>query len=124
MTQNLQAYDAMKVSELAAPSADAGFYAVLRDSISSGMNRVLGAEGTQAILYHLDLPSFDNPRRFHERLTEIFGHGTASLERVIIQQLHLTTGVSPALAKSDDFLGQVELARRSFDAKAGRGAPR
>ncbi len=119
MAQNFQPLGVLRVERLEAPYADA-FYGVLRDSIADGMNMVLGAEGTQAILYHLDLPGFDDPRRFHERLTEIFGFGTASLERVIIQQLHRATGVSSALARGGDFLEQVELAKRSFHAKEGR----
>src|SRR5579863_1902757 len=100
MTQNFQTFGLMKVSGLEAPAEEEGFHAVLRDSISDGMNKVLGAEGTQAILYHLNLPSFDNPKAFHERLTEIFGFGTSSLERVIIQQLQRSTGVSPAMTRS------------------------
>ena len=119
MAQNLQPFGA-RSRGLEGPSADASFYAVLRDSISRGMNKVLGAEGTRAILYHLNLPSFDNPRRFHERLTEIFGFGTPSLERVIIQQLHQSMGVIPAPAENDDFVNQVELARRRFDETQGR----
>jgi len=119
MAQELQPLG-VKVPGLEGPAADARFYAVLRDSISDGMNKVLGAEGTRAILYHLDLPSFDNPKKFHERLTEIFGFGTASLERVIIQQLHQSMGVVPTLAKNDDFVNQVELAKRRFDETIGR----
>ena len=114
MAQNLQPFG-VKVPGLEGPSADASFYAVLRDSISRGMNKVLGTEGTRAIFYHLNLPSFDNPRRFHERLTEIFGFGTPSLERVIIQQLHQSMGVIPAPAENDDFVNQVELAKLRFD---------
>ena len=123
MAQNLQPLG-VKVPGLEGPSADASFYAVFRDSISGGMNKVLGAEGTRAILYHLNLPSLDNPKRFHERLTEIFGFGTPSLERVIIQQLHRSMGVIPALAENDDFVNQVELARRRFDETEGRGGRR
>ena len=119
MAQNLQPLG-VKVPGLEGPSADASFYAVLRESISGGMNKVLGAEGTRAILYHLNLPSFDNPKRFHERLTEIFGFGTASLERVIIQQLHQSMGVIPAMAENEDFVNQVELAKRRFDETEGR----
>jgi len=119
MAQELQPLG-VKVPGLEGPSADARFYAVLRDSISDGMNKVLGAEGTRAILYHLNLPSLDNPKRFHERLTEIFGFGTPSLERVILQQLHRSMGVVPALAESDDFVNQVELAKRRFDETEGR----
>jgi hypothetical protein len=123
MALDFQPLGVMKVPELA-PSADARFYAVLRDSISDGMKRVLGAEGTRAILYHLDLPSFDDPKKFHERLTEIFGFGTAALENVILQQLHQSMGVIPALAKDDDFVNQVELAKRRFDETARRDARR
>ena len=124
MTQDFQAFGVVKVPELEAPSADAGFYAVLRDSISEGMNRVLGVEGTRAILYHLNLPSFDNPKRFHEKLTEIFGFGTSSLERVILQQLRQAVGVSAAPAQNDNFVYQVELAKKSFHARARRDAGR
>ncbi|MDA4116589.1 MAG: DUF3227 domain-containing protein [Thaumarchaeota archaeon] len=119
MAQNFQPLGVLRVERLEAPFADA-FHQVLRDSIADGMNRILGAEGTQAILYHLDLPSFDDPKKFHDRLTEIFGFGTASLERVIIQQLHRATGVSSALARDGDFVGQVALAQQSFHAKEGR----
>ncbi|MDA4132131.1 MAG: hypothetical protein OK454_03275, partial [Thaumarchaeota archaeon] len=61
--------------------------------------------------------SFDDPKVFHERLTQIFGFGTASLERVIIQQLHRATGVSSALARDGDFIEQVELAKQSFHSR-------
>jgi len=120
MAPNFQPLGVMTAPELEGPSADARFYAVLRDSISEGMKRVLGAEGTRATLYHLDLPSFDNPKEFHQRLKEIFGFGTASLERVILQQLHQSMGVIPALVKDDDFVNQVELAKRRFDQTEGR----
>ncbi len=119
MSRNFLALGVAKVPEPGAPSTEA-FYAVLRDSILDGMNVVLGAEGTRATLFHLDLPSFYDPKEFHERLTEIFGFGTASLERVIIQQLHQAMGVSPAFAKDDDFVSQVELAKRRFDETEGR----
>lgn len=95
-------------------SKEADFQTMLTESISEGMMRVLGIGGTQAILYHLDLPNFDNPKRFHDRLSAIFGVGTASLERVILQQLHQTMGVRPASSKEDDFVSQVEVARRFF----------
>jgi len=115
----------MSFTELGAPPADARFHAVLRESIWDGMVRVLGVEGTQAILYHLDLPSLDDPKKFHERLTEIFGFGTASLEAVILQRLHEKTGVTPAMKKDGDFVTQVELARRSFsDANVSRDGRR
>jgi hypothetical protein len=110
----------MSLPELEILSTGTDFSAVLRNSIDEGMKRVLGAGGTQAILYHLNLPSFDNPRKFHEKLSAIFGDGTASLERVILQHLHQTMGVRPASAKDDDFVNQVELARRKFDATMRR----
>jgi len=100
------------------PSAETDFSVMLRASIVEGMKGVLGVGGTQAILYHLNLPSFDNPRKFHEKLSTIFGIGTAALERVILQQLHQTMGVRPSSTTDDDFVNQVELARRRFDATA------
>jgi hypothetical protein len=106
----------MSVPQVQKVSLETDFDAILRDSISEGMKRVLGAGGTQAILYHLNLPSLDNPKKFHEKLSAIFGVGTPSLERVILQQLHQTMGVQPSSAKDDDFVNQVELARRRFDA--------
>jgi ribonucleotide monophosphatase NagD (HAD superfamily) len=118
MTESLENLGVVNVPELEVLSAEKEFATLLRESISQGMNRVLGAGGTQAILYHLDLPSFDNPKRFHEKLTAIFGVGTASLERVILQQLHQTMGVRPASSKEDDFVDQVELARRKFETSA------
>jgi len=118
MTRNLQTLGVMEVPGLEALSADKSFSGVLRDSISEGMNSVLGVGGTQAMLYHLDMPSFDDPRKFHEKLTEIFGFGTAPLERVILQKLHETMGVSPASMKDGDFVDQVELAKRRFDETA------
>lgn len=120
MTRNSEAFGVVGAPELDAPSADARFHAVLRDSIWNGMTGVLGVEGTQAILYHLDLPSFDDPKKFHERLTEIFGFGTASLEGLILQRLRQAIGVSLALVKNEDFVSQVERARRIFDAKERR----
>lgn len=118
MAGSIQSLGVVNVPEFQVLSAEKEFAAILRDSISQGMNRVLGAGGTQAILYHLDLPSFDNPKKFHEKLTAIFGVGTASLERVILQQLHQTMGVRPASSKDDDFVNQVELARRKFETAA------
>jgi hypothetical protein len=100
------------------------FSAVLRDSIEEGMKSVLGNGGAQAIFYHLDLPSFDNPKRFHEKLSAIFGVGTAALERVIIQRLHQNLGFRPAPTKEGDFVIEVELARSSFDASATRKGER
>ena len=116
MTENLQSLSVATVPEKALSTEE--FAMVLSDSISRGMIKVLGAGGTQAILYHLDLPSFDNPKKFHEKLTSIFGVGTASLERVILQQLHEAMGVRPASSKDDDFVNQVELAERKFETAA------
>jgi hypothetical protein len=124
MNSNLESLGDADMSELETASTQSDFTAVLRDAISEGMKRVLGSGGTQAILYHLDLRSFDNPRKFHERLSAIFGVGTASLERVILQQLHQTMGFRPASTREGDFVYQVELARRSFDATAGQDRPR
>jgi hypothetical protein len=104
-----------KSPELEVLSAETRFSAVLRDSISEGMNRVIGVDGTQAMLYYLDLPSFDSPEKFHERLTEIFGFGTAAVERVILQRLYEMVGISPAPMNDGDFVSQVELAKQRFD---------
>jgi hypothetical protein len=114
MTRNLQSLDTTKAPGLAL-SADARFSALLRDSVSDGMSRVIGVGGTQAMLYYLDLPSLDSPEKFHERLTGIFGFGTAALERVILQQLFEAVGVSPASVSDGDFVSQVEVAKRRFD---------
>ncbi len=118
LSRNFPSLGDVSMAEFQVLSADTGFSAILRDSISEGMKRVLGAGGTQAIFYHLNLPSFDNPKKFHEKLSAIFGVGTASLERVILQQLHQTMGVRPASTKDDDFVNQVELARRRYDSMA------
>jgi hypothetical protein len=99
-------------------SADSRFSTVLRDSISEGMSRVIGVGGTEAMLYYLDLPSLESPEKFHERLTGIFGVGTAALERVILQQLYEAVGVSPASVNDGDFVNQVEVAKRRFDETA------
>jgi len=120
MTRNLQSLDVTKEPMLEVLSADSRFSVVLRDSISEGMSRVIGVGGTQAMLYYLGLPSLDNPEKFHEKLTEIFGSGTAALERAILQQLHQAVGVSSTPMNDHDFVNQVELARRSFDETAIR----
>jgi hypothetical protein len=120
MTRNLQSLDTTKAPELEVLSADTRFSAVLRDSISEGMSRVIGVGGTRAMLYYLDLPSLDSPEKFHERLTELFGLGTAALERVMIQQLNLTVGIGPAPVIEGNFVDQVELARLSFYETEGR----
>lgn len=93
----------------------ADFPTLLQASISEGMRQVLGNGGAQAILYHLALPSFDDPKRFHEKLSAIFGVGTGSLERVILQHLHRAVGRQPS-SSDGDFVAQVEVARKSFDA--------
>lgn len=94
------------------------FDKVFSDSISQGMVLVLGAGGAQAIRYHMNLPSFENPKKFHEKLSAIFGVGTPSLERVILQQLFQSMGVRPAAQRDDDFVNQVEGARRHFELMA------
>jgi hypothetical protein len=118
MTRNLQSLSVTKAPELDVVSADTRFSAVLRDSISEGMSMVIGVDGTQAMLYYLGLPSLDNPEEFHEKLTGIFGSGTAALERAILQRLHQAVGVSSTPMNDHDFVNQVELARRSFDETA------
>jgi hypothetical protein len=120
MISNFPSLGDVSMSELEINPAPRDFSAILRESISEGMRRVLGAGGTEAILYHIGLPSFDNPKKFHEKLSAIFGAGTASLERVILQQLHESIGFRPASTMEGDFVDQVELAKRSFDATARR----
>jgi hypothetical protein len=124
MTRNLQSPGVTKVPELEVLSADTRFSAMLRDSISEGMSRVIGVGGTQAMLYYLDLPSLDNPEKFHEKLTEIFGSGTAALERAILEQLYQTVDVSASPMNDDGFVNQVELAKRRFDEAARRDGRR
>jgi hypothetical protein len=113
MVESIQNIGGSGTSELDAhPAGD--FDTMFEEAVSAGMQKVLGNGGTQAILFHLDLPSLDNPKKFHEKLDAIFGMGTPSLERVIIQQLHQSMGFQPASTKSGGFVDQVELARRSF----------
>jgi len=90
------------------------FSELFEQSVSRGMITVLGAGGAQAIIFHLDLPNFGNPKTFHEKLTTIFGVGTASLEHVILQQLHQAIGVRPS-DTGDDFVRQVERAKRRYE---------
>lgn len=90
------------------------FEGMLQASIAEGMSKVLGTGGAQAIFYHLGMSRFHDAEKFHQRLTTIFGVGTTSLERVIIQHLHQTMGVE-ASHQDDDFVAQVERARRQFD---------
>jgi hypothetical protein len=120
MTRNFQSLGITEAPELEVLSAGTRFAAVLRDSISAGMSRVIGVEGTQSMLYYIDLPGSDNPEKFHERLKEIFGSGTAALERVILQELYQMTGVSHASVNEGDFVNKVELARRMFEEAAAR----
>ena len=96
-------------------STDRGFAEVFRSSVAEGMGRVLGPGGAQAILYHLNLPNFGDPDLVHEKLTSIFGVGTASLERVILQQLNKSVGFRQAPSKDFDFLDGVERAKGAFE---------
>jgi hypothetical protein len=122
MTRNFESLGVTKVPGLEVLSADTRFSAVLRDSMSEGTSGV--GVGTQAIPYCLDLPSFDNPEKFHEKLTEIFGSGTAALERTILQQLQQAVCVSSAPTNDNHFVNQVELAKRKFDETARRDSRR
>jgi len=125
MTRNFQSLGITKAPELEVLSEDTRFSAMLRDSISEGMSRVIGVGGTQAMLYYLDLPSFDSPEKFHEKLTEIFGSGTAALERAILQQLYQMVDVGSSPTNEDDgFVNQVELAKQRFDETARRDGRR
>ena len=90
------------------------FDEVFEQSVSRGMKTVLGTGGAQAIFFHLGLSDFGDARRFHERLTTIFGVGTASLEHVILQQLHQAMGVSPSGKMEGDFVRQVERAKHRY----------
>jgi hypothetical protein len=101
-------------------SVSTDFSAILGDSITDGMKRVMGAGGTEAILFHLDLAGFDDAGKFHEKLSEIFGSGTEALERVILKELHQKARVPPASTSDVDFVNQVELARKGFEATIGR----
>jgi hypothetical protein len=120
MTRNLQSLSVTKAPVLDVLSADKHFSALLRDSISEGMSRVIGVDGTQAMLYYIGLPSLDDPEKFHGKLAEIFGSGTAALERAILQQLHQAVGVSSTPMNDHDFVNQVELAKQSFGETAIR----
>lgn len=109
------------MSELEALSRSWEFSAIVRVSIAEGLKSALGDEGAQAIIFHLGLPSLDNPRMFHEKLSAIFGFGTASLERVVLQYLYQNMGFQPASTNEGDFVSRVELARRSFEANSKQG---
>jgi hypothetical protein len=97
-------------------SQDVSFDDIFQASIEEGMTRVLGADGAKAIFFHLDFPTLDSPKKFHDKLTAIFGAGAPSLERVILQHLHEALDIRPASPK-DDFVGQVERARHGFSPK-------
>jgi hypothetical protein len=99
-------------------STQTDFATIFQESVGGGLKRMLGLEGMQAILYYIDLASYDDPRRFHEQLSAIFGVGTAPVEAAILQQLHQTLGVRPASRSDDDFVSRVEMARSSFDSTA------
>jgi len=115
--ETLRKHGEYELQELGTARSKPEFEDLLSDAISQGMQKVLGAGGTQAIMYHLHLPDFGNPKRFHERLSAIFGPGTESLERVILQNLHESMRVRPASGGSD-FVAQVEAARKWFAAEA------
>jgi hypothetical protein len=120
----LYAASCENLTALEIQASDTNFATLLQYSISEGMKKVLGIEGTEATLYYLDLSSFDDPKKFHDELTAIFGVGTAPLERAILQQLHQAMGAAPSSSKNDDFVNQVEFAKRSFDERARRDGPR
>jgi hypothetical protein len=107
-------------SKLEILHANADFSVVLTRSIEEGMRSVLGGGGTQAILFHLDLPSLDDPKDFHEKLSSIFGDGTATVERVILRQLHQSMGLPLEPTSEGDFAHRVELARQGFEAAKSR----
>jgi hypothetical protein len=107
------------LAEIQILSKNGDFDEILRDSIPEGMKIVLGENGTQAILYHIDIEEVESPEKFHDRLFEVFGVGTLPLERIIVGQLRQNVGLKPASSKDMDFSKQVELARRSFSASAG-----
>lgn len=97
------------------PTSETGdFDEVFHQSVSRGMMTVLGAGGAQAIFFHLGLPNFGDPKKFHERLTTIFGVGTASLEHVILQHLHQAIGVRPSGSTNEDFVKQVERVKHRY----------
>jgi len=120
MTSNLPNSTDVIMSELEALSKSWEFSAILRGSIAEGMKSVLGDDGAQAIIFHLGLPNLDDPRKFHEKLSTIFGFGTMSLERVILQHLYQNMGFQPASMDEGDFVSRVELARRSYETSSKR----
>lgn len=116
MSGDLRTTGVVGVPQKETVSEDVSFDDIFRASVEEGMTNVLGVDGAKAILFHLDFPTLDSPKKFHDKLTAIFGVGAASLERVILQHLHEAIGVRPASSK-DDFVSQVEGARHSFSPK-------
>ena len=116
MSGELQTVGVAGVPQGESASEDVSFDDIFRASVEEGMARVLGIDGTKAILFHLDLRTLDSPKKFHDKLTAIFGAGAPSLERVILQHLHEALGIRPDSPK-EDFVSQVERARHAFSPK-------
>lgn len=89
------------------------FSEVFRDSVQSALKEVLGDSGSRAVIYHLGPVDYDDVEDFHARLKAIFGTGTPSLERVIVDQLALLMDVPVSTLRLDDIVKSVSLARAS-----------
>jgi hypothetical protein len=116
MSGDLRTIGVVGVPRAESASEDSSFDDIFRTSIEDGMTRILGVDGAKATLFHLDFPTIDSSKKFHDKLTAIFRAGAPSLERVILQHLHEALGVRPASPK-DDFVSQVERARHGFGPK-------
>ncbi len=94
------------------------FNELVYESILSGLKQILGESGSSSTLYHLKLESgsFD-PRVFHERLTDMFHAGAASIEKVIVKELFKAMDVQFKERQGYDFLGYIELAKKIYSSK-------
>ena len=84
-----------------------------RDSVQSALKEVFGDSGSRAVIYHLGPVDYDDVEDFHVRLKAIFGTGTPSLERVIVDQLAILMDVPVSTLRPDDIVKSVSLARAS-----------
>lgn len=86
---------------------------VFRDSVQSALREVLGDSGSRAVIYHLGPVDYDDVEDFHVRLKAVFGTGTTSLERVIVDKLAFLIDVPVYTLRLDDIVKSVSLARAS-----------
>ena len=91
------------------------FEALVENSVSEILSRVLGETVWKSISFYFDMKSLTkDPEHLPDVLGRLFGAHGAVLEKVIVEDVLAKVGVAPDTRKSYDFRAFIRVAKARF----------